>query len=61
MYEEAITNKMNKRGRKTATTGKNDSDDDDGRSGSDIVFMIEEDVPPNLRCNYVKGRKQFPS
>ncbi|XP_027085880.2 SNF2 domain-containing protein CLASSY 3 [Coffea arabica] len=58
--EEVIANKMNKR-RKTVAKGKNDCDDGDGGSGSDVVFVTEEDVPPNLRCNYVKGRKQFSS
>ena len=47
---------MNKRERKLVTKGKNDCDDDGGRSGGDVLFVTEEDVPPNLRCNYVKGR-----
>nr|XP_027124297.1 SNF2 domain-containing protein CLASSY 4-like [Coffea arabica] len=44
------------RKRHTIYKGKNS----DRGSGSDVVLVTEEDVPPNLRCSYVKGRKQFP-
>nr|XP_027122233.1 SNF2 domain-containing protein CLASSY 4-like [Coffea arabica] len=44
------------RKRDTIYRGKNS----DRGSGSDVVLVTEEDVPPNLRCSYVKGRKQFP-
>ncbi|XP_071919247.1 SNF2 domain-containing protein CLASSY 3 [Coffea arabica] len=46
-----------RRRRDTVYKGKNN----DGGSGSDVVLMTEEDIPRNLRCNYVKGRKHFPS
>ena len=48
---------MNKMVRKTVTKEKNDCDDDDG----EVDAITKEDVPPNLRCNYVKCRRQFPS